>query len=388
LDNCPEGAKMAGMPRGFSVVLLCAWGCARAPAEPGLATGPDRAPAGLAPAPPASAPVRDAAAELGESPGFLKGQTHVHTGRSYDAKTPPAEVLGFYAERGYDFVAITDHNRVTVIEPPPGLLLVPGVELTQNSASCEPRPAPGYRCLFHTTALFVDPARDGARGERFSIPYRPGRFAAYESQVALARELGGVPVVNHPLFHFAADARTLARLAKGDVRLVELFNASLDRQFPGGRTRAEERAETLWDEVLSGGSRLYALATDDSHHFADAAERRQLGKFAYDGDRAWVMVRADKRPDSIQSALLDGDFYASTGVVLAELVRSSGSIRLRIEANSPAGYRTRFVGTGGRVLAEAPGLEARHAVGGGERYLRAVVEGPAGERAWVQPVFR
>jgi hypothetical protein len=211
-------------------------------------------------------------------------------------------------------------------------------------------------------------------------------MAAYESQIALARELGAIPVVNHPLFHFALDAKTLARLGNADVRLVELFNASLDRQFPGGRARAEERAEALWDQVLTSGTLVYALATDDSHHFSDAAERRQSGKFAYDGDRAWIQVRAEKQPADIQRALLAGDFYGSTGVVLAELERSASAIRLRVDAE--ASHRIRFIGKGGRILAEVEGLQASHSLPEAEPYLRAVVEGPRGEKAWIQPVRR
>jgi hypothetical protein len=388
LDNRGEGAKMAGVTRAWLGSLLCIGACAHAPAEPSPAGTPERpvaAPA--APAPP-SLTERPAPPPQAPNAPFLKGQTHVHTSGSYDAKTPPAEVLEFYASRRYDFVALTDHNRVTLASAPSGLVLVPGVELTQNSASCEPAPAPGYRCLFHTTALFVDPARDPARGERFAIPYRPGRLAAYRSQIERARELGGVAVINHPLFHFAVDAKLLGRLSAGDLRLVELFNASLDRQFPGGRARAEERAEALWDEVLSAGHVLYALATDDAHHFSDAGERRRTGKFAYDGDRAWIMVRADKTSAAIRSALVAGDFYASTGVSLSELERGHGRIRLRVDSALEGEHRVRFVGAGGRLLAEQRGLEAELALPAGEAYLRAVVDGPDGARAWVQPVFR
>ncbi len=101
---------------------------------------------------------------------WLKGQTHVHTDRSHDASTPPERVLEFYASRGYDFISLTDHNRVTVVRPPRGMLLLPGVELTQNSKMCRPKPTPGYRCLIHTTALFVDPEKDPAKGKRIRFP--------------------------------------------------------------------------------------------------------------------------------------------------------------------------------------------------------------------------
>jgi predicted metal-dependent phosphoesterase TrpH len=81
-------------------------------------------------------------------PGFLRGQTHAHSSNSGDSDTPAADVLRWYAARGYDFVVITDHNYVTVVpadERPPGILAIPGAELTQNLRTCQPPPprAPG-----------------------------------------------------------------------------------------------------------------------------------------------------------------------------------------------------------------------------------------------------
>lgn len=387
--------------RAVGVAVAAAVGCARpseppsAPAEargsdPSAAPGPRAEPRGasshLGPAAPPSA----RQAERGPGRRWLKGQLHVHSSGSYDAHTPPGEVLRFYAERGYDFVAITDHNRVT--RPPEGavpagLLLVPGVELTQNSERCEPPAAPGYRCLFHTTALFVDPERDPASGERFAPQFRPVRRDAYRSHLRIAAELGGVAVVNHPAFHFAADARLLAALAGEGLRLVELFNASLDQQHPADRDAAEDRAEALWDATLSAGGRVYGLATDDAHHFADAADRRRRGKFAYVGDRAWVMVAAEKQPGALREALLAGRFHASTGV---ELVRDERSReRVSVEARPLEGGWTtiRFVGAGGRVLSEVRDTSATYAPAGDEGYVRAVVERGDGAKAWTQPIF-
>lgn len=314
----------------------------------------------------------------------MKGQTHVHTARSYDAHTPPDQVLAFYKEHGYDFVALTDHNRVTVVEPPAGLLLIPGVELSQNSASCEPKPTPGYRCLFHVSGLFVDSGRDRAHGERIPMVFHPGRLDAYQAELDVVGELGGTAVLNHPLFHFAADGRAIRALATRGLRLVELWNASLDRQHPQGRKDAEDRAEELWDDVLSAGTLIYATASDDAHHFSDATDRARRGKFAYVGDQAWVMVRAEKQPDKIRDALLAGDFYASTGVTLDGLEADARGIRLRV-SGGPA--TTRFVGRGGRELARVDGERAEYAVRGDEGYVRAVVEAANGTKAWVQPVM-
>jgi hypothetical protein len=317
--------------------------------------------------------------------GFLKGQTHVHSSRSYDAKTPPEAVLAFYKAHGYDFVALTDHNRVTVIEPPEGLLLIPGIELTQNSTRCSPKPAPGYRCLFHTGGLFLDPARDRRHGERIPLAYSPDRLRAYEHQLDIVDELGGIGVLNHPLFHFALNARMISELAKR-TQLVELVNASLDAQDPAGRPNAERRAEELWDNVLSRGTLVYAIATDDAHHFDDARARAKRGKFAYIGDRAWIMVRAEKSAASIRDAVTKGDFYASTGVILEKLEVSRERIAIQIRSAHPP-MTTRFVGRDGAELATVTGLEATYRPRGDEGYVRAVVSDDAGRKAWIQPLM-
>lgn len=363
-------------------------------AQPAVVQPPPRRPPAQSAAPAQSAPAPAAAPSalpplpLAPSPvGFLKGQTHVHTNRSYDARTPPENVLRFYAERGYDFVALTDHNRVTVIAPPPGLLLIPGVELSQNSSVCDPQPTPGYRCLFHVSGLFVDPAKDARHGERLPLPFRPGRLEAYRSQLDVVRGLGAVPVLNHPLFHFAADARLIGALAEAGVRHVELFNASLDQQHPSGRKAAEARAEELWDEVLSQGTHVFGLATDDAHHFADSADRARVGKFAYVGDRAWIMLRAEKNPASIQRAFVAGDFYLSTGVTLSKLESARGALSVGISSVAGETYTIRFVGSRGRELGRVTGSEASQRLPAGPGYVRAVVEDSAGRKAWTQPLW-
>lgn len=371
------------LPISALVFLACSAGgppSARVepPGAPPLAVAapkgaPEVAPPALAPGP--------------RPPGFLKGQTHVHTNRSYDARTPPDQVVEFYRARGYDFLVLTDHNRVTSLPAPDGMLLFAGVELSQNSTVCEPKPSPGYRCLFHLSGLFVDPARDPQKGERIPLAFRPVRLEAYKSELEIVHGLDGVPVLNHPLFHFAADGRMLSALREAGVRHVELWNASLDQQSPTSRKSAEDRAEQLWDEVSTRGSRVFGVATDDAHHFADAAERARVGKFAYVGDRAWIMLRAEKNAASIRAAFQAGDFYSSTGVTLAKLEVERGVLALEVAPAAGERYVVRFVGLGGRELERVSGLSARRALAPGDGYLRAVVEDSQGRKAWTQPLW-
>ena len=94
-----------------------------------------------------------------EAVRFLKGQTHAHTSNSDDSRTPPEDAARWYARHGFDFVVFTDHNFVTHPPSPESMLVIPGIELTQNLRACDPPPPPGLSCLLHVNALFVDPLR-------------------------------------------------------------------------------------------------------------------------------------------------------------------------------------------------------------------------------------
>jgi len=50
-------------------------------------------------------------------------------------------------------------------------------------------------------------------------------------------------------------------------------------------------------------------------------------------------------------------------------------------------YETRFIGEGGPVLAEIPGLTPRCSFKGNEHYVRARIADLDGRVAWIQPVF-
>lgn len=339
-----------------------------------LALACDRA---APPRPAGSVPVAEKVAER----PWLKVQLHMHTANSGDSATPVAEALRWYAGRGFDAVVVTDHNFVTA--PPVGAAIVaaPGVELTQNLAECEPPPEPGLDCLLHVNALFVDPGRAG----KLVFPPAPSarRVELFGRAIREAEALGGIAMLNHPNFHYAADAGLLAELAGSGLVLFELANHAIDSNNEGDATHPS--TEALWDAALGRGARLLAVATDDAHHYFDAAAVTARGEAAYTGDRGFVMVQAEREPAAIRAALLRGDFYASTGPVLRALRREGGA--LEVEAASPCTIE--FVGAGGVVLRRIEGARARielAEVAG--PYVRARVRAPGGATAWTQPLWR
>jgi hypothetical protein len=316
--------------------------------------------------------------------GFLKGQLHLHSNRSGDSETPPEEVAAWYASRGFDFIVFTDHNRVTDTPDPPGMLTLPGVELTQNVRTCEPRPAPEHRCLLHVDALFVKapPSLDLLQ---WPEPTPVARVALFDRAVDLGRELGGLTQLNHPNFHYAADVEVVLAVARRGATLIEIANMAVDSQNEGDATHPS--TESLWDAALTRGARLFATATDDAHHYSDAERVRARGEIAYVGDRGWVMVRAAKDAESIRAAVERGDFYASTGVLLSRVDLSPEAIA--VEVSRPASAVIELIGEGGRVVERVEGSALRadpRGVPG--RYLRVRVSAPDGSRAWTQPLWK
>jgi hypothetical protein len=107
-----------------------------------------------------------------------------------------------------------------------------------------------------------------------------------------------------------------------------------------------------------------------------------------------VVVRAERlAPETITAALARGDFYSSTGITLDDVAAGEKVYALKIKpvgrlgAPSNARYTTRFIGRGGKLLAEVHGTEPRYTVRGDEGYVRAAITDSNGRRAWTQPVF-
>jgi hypothetical protein len=316
---------------------------------------------------------------------FLKGQTHVHSANSPDARTLPAAVARFYASRGYDFLFLTDHNYITRIGAVGRMLSLPGVELTRNLGHCDPpEPQPHKRCLVHVNVLGMD---GDARGHVAVWATRShDRLRAYGEALDRADVLGGVAQLNHPNFGRPLDAGVVDGLVDRGLRLMEIANHAIDFAPAPAPARTPEQ---LWDDVLSSGRTLYGVASDDAHDFGTPkpARRGVRRRRPLTADHAFVMVRATRDEASIRDALAHGRFYASTGVMLDLADAYDGALRVRVAETDRGHFRIVFVGARGRVLAAFDGRSAEYPLAQLEPhgYVRAVVTRDDGARAWVQP---
>lgn len=297
---------------------------------------------------------------------WFRGNTHAHTLNS-DGDSAPDVVARWYREQGYQFLVLTDHNFVTPVEglnaligAPGKFLLIEGEEITDRSGD---KPV-------HVNAL-------GLR-ELVAPQGGPSPGDVLARDVAAVRAAGAVAQVNHPNFGWALSSADIVR--GGAAELLEIFNGHPQVNNDGGGDAAG--AEALWDVLLSSGHRVYGVASDDTH------DLRRLGvQQAAGPGRGWVVVRAARLTAvDILAALSRGDFYASTGIELLDVRPEPRRLAVSIKERGTTRYRTRFIGQGGRVLAERDGPEASYAVTGGEGYVRALVTDSNGLRAWTQPV--
>jgi hypothetical protein len=204
-----------------------------------------------------------------------------------------------------------------------------------------------------------------------------------QASIDAIRAQNAVALINHPNFRWAFTATEMLPL-KGPV-LLEIASGHPTVNHDGdGLVPATEQ---MWDQLLTAGMRVFGVAVDDAHNFQQdfTLDRANPG-------RGWVVVRAPSLTrEHIVAALNAGEFYASSGVELRNVVSNSGAISVEIQTDSPTQrakrYRVVFIGSNGRELATSRENPARYTFNGSEGYVRARIEDSAGLRAWTQPVF-
>ena len=300
-------------------------------------------------------------------PSWFKGNTHTHTSES-DGDSTPDEVTRWYAERGYNFLVLSDHNVHTRIEElsaryaaPGRFMLMRGEEVTSS---------------FEGKALHVN-----GLDTRTVIGRQTGAsiLDILQKSVDAIRKQSGVPHINHPNFTWAVTAEQLQQVKNN--RLFEIYSGHpMTNSLGGGGVPGLEAA---WDAILSNGVLLYGIAVDDAHYF----KQPWKPELSLPG-RAWIVVRAMRlEPRTILEAMERGDFYASTGVVLDDVQVTGSSLTVAVRKTTFAKYRIQFIGQHGSLLHEALESPATYTFRGTETYVRARVLESNGQMAWVQPVM-
>ncbi|HEV3486531.1 MAG TPA: hypothetical protein VG106_14065, partial [Vicinamibacterales bacterium] len=170
---------------------------------------------------------------------WLKGNTHAHTLES-DGDSTPAEVVRWYREHGYDFLVITDHDRITVVDGG-GMVMIRGEEVTDR--------LPGKPLHVNGIGLTRVVRPQGGTSV----------VEVLQRDIDAVRDAGGIAQINHPNFGWAFGAKELLQLKR--AALLEIASG-----HPYVNMEGPPAVEEMWDELLTAGKRIYGVAVDDSHH--------------------------------------------------------------------------------------------------------------------------
>ena len=270
-----------------------------------------------------------------------RGNLHAHTTES-DGPYPPQGIVQAYADMGYDFLMLSDHDMVTDTSAldPRGMTLIPGNEITAEGVH-----------LLHVRA-------DG--------PLMP--TADRQPILDAIAAQGGLSIMNHPNWgeNFNhCDQKELETLT-GYVG-VEIYNGVSERAE--GLALATDR----WDRLLSRGRRIWGFGNDDCHDPCDFGI-------------AWNMVFAeDASVDALVAAMRSGNFYVSTGVRIDAIQVD----RARLEVYSRDAQCFRVVRDHGMIVAEVEGPELRYELPDVAplSYVRVECYGAGTRMAWTQPFW-
>lgn len=315
---------------------------------------------------------------------WWKGNLHTHSLWS-DGDDFPEMIADWYEQRGYNFLALSDHNVLSqgmrwmkvdkivdrggeqilekyltrfgknwvetkgkkgssnyevrlkpldefryLVETHSKFILIPGEEITDKF---EDKPV-------HMNATNLAELIQPLGGSSVREVMQNNMRSVLEQEKRLGREM--LPHLNHPNFKYGITYEDLASVVS--EQFFEVYNGHPtvnhhgDKDHPG--------VEAIWD--LANAIRLtvldapplMGLGTDDSHEYHGEPGSRP--------GRGWVMVRSRfLTPEHLIRAMKAGDFYASSGVSLDDVAfdKPSRTLRISVKQDPNATYRIDFVAT-------------------------------------------
>ena len=335
---------------------------------------------------------------------WYKGNLHCHTYTS-DGRAFPEQALARYREAGYDFCAITNHNRlgretdfwrkvadgatdmayevsrrnfdiyrascpwaevrdndgatevriqpIDVVrarcEVPGKFLVLPGVEISRANSIEQ-----GANQM-HMVYVGLDAIDPVVESGYFVQPADSSDMSAIIRQArgevaTLADGLGNPPhlcFLCHPQWRFY-DVVAQNVIDNPEVRFFEVCNNGASFPPVGLLPDDGRYPERLWDAVNAVRARaglplLYAVANDDCHFYPGTGTTHSLGF----GTAFTVVRAASLTPAALSGAMERGDFYASNGVMLDDVRFDSETGELTVSVRPRAGvsHTVSFIAT-------------------------------------------
>lgn len=262
---------------------------------------------------------------------FYKANLHCHTTVS-DGRLTPAEVKELYRSLGYSIVAYTDHQ---ILIPHPELadetfLPLYGYEDDVTEEAPWPRAKTCHLCFIardpenwiqpcfdpaHVRCAHAPEYLSQARYDTTKPPYKR-RYTpeCINDMIRQGAENGFFVTYNHPTWSLEEYPQYMAY--EGLHAMEIITGGSCSDGFLDDNPR-------VYDDMLRGGKRLFAVATDDNHDAYPFESRHN------DSGHAFVMIKAERLEyRAVTDALFRGDFYASEGPEIHALWKEDGRVHI------------------------------------------------------------
>lgn len=280
-----------------------------------------------------------------------KGNFHCHSTES-DGRLPPDEVVKKYRDAGYDFLAITDHRKITRLpqtqEKP---LLIPGIELDYIIFR-------RHRQAVHIVG--VGPEKD--------VMAFPGVMDTPQKGIDCILAAGGRAIFAHPAWSLN-DPEVIEEMR--GLSAVEVYNHMSDDPWNGRRGDSSQ----VLDLCCADGCCLPFVAGDDAHE--------------YNGDEchsALIVSAGELTRSAVLDALDRGRVYASQGPRILAMGIQDDELILRCTEAEQIIFNSNLLYRRDRVLRGRGLTEARFPLRETESFIRVEITDAAGGRAWSSPV--
>lgn len=226
---------------------------------------------------------------------WYKGNTHTHTTVS-DGTITQEEVVRIYKTRGYDFLALTEHNTYTDTTKydTDSFITIPGAE----------------PMLWHNSRKTAFTAHVVCIGIPGKLKFTDGQTLEYNTAmdtpdfIRYLKDNGNFTIFAHPTWSRTRLEHFNEYIEGADA--IEIYNHECEVCCGQGFS------ETYFETALWGEKKVWAVAADDMHRVHSLT-----GGF--------VMCKAESlTKENIVNALISGNFYASTGAYIDDFYVEDG----------------------------------------------------------------
>lgn len=305
---------------------------------------------------------------------WFKGNLHTHTNKS-DGDSSPETVVDWYSNNKYDFLVLSDHNHLTILDSnQTKLLLIPGEEITLN-----------LPYTIHINAIGIKKVIEPT--------LRSTKVKTLQANIDNIINSGGLAEINHPNFRWALNEKDLVQVR--GAHFIEVFNGNYNTHNYGGG--GKKSVEEMWDEMLSKKIKIWGVAVDDSHHF-----KEEFAPHRHNPGRGWVEVFAKNLSEkNILDSMRNGNFYFSNGVKFKKININKEKIELSISGDyfnkglsnslvTDSKYTTQLISNDGEIVEEINGKSVKfNLVNENNKYsyFRTKTISSTGSIGWTQPIF-